>query len=219
MRLGEQEILGLYAGARVALVGNAASTVGTCRGESIEGADVVVRCNFGAPVPAWMRPDVGRRTDVLYAVLIAVEGGRPIDGSDTHRWMVGGVQRLVSTLPPAHPRTLLLPGLCDPIGLDWSAVHDAREMVRVALRRHGARRAVPNTGIVALKHIVSARPARVDVYGFDFYASGHWPGQGGESPAAAAAQVGGGPSHDQAAHRKVFAEILADHPEVRHHTA
>lgn len=210
--LSESVVLDRYRGARVALVGNAASVELHDDGTEIEAADVVVRCNFGAPVPDRMTRHVGRRTDVLYSVLVTVEGTGPITPADVQAWVRAEVGILVSTHPSRHHRARLLPQLCDPVGLRWTCAQTVRSAVKARLRR----RTVPNTGMVALAHILCARPRRLDVYGFDFYGTGHWHGQSRETPEAADAQRGGALHHDQQLHRALFEQWRQRYSAVMH---
>jgi hypothetical protein len=196
----ERDVKALYRDRSVALVGNAASITGTGYGPEINAHDVVVRCNFGAPVPPAMRADVGARTDVLYSVLL--RSGKPlVDGRDVALWREERVGVVVSTHPRRHIRTRLLQQDAATVGQRWSAVEDG---CRPDLRKALGGATIPNTGFIAMEHILRGGPARVAVYGFDFYRTGHWLGQVRESPEQAAEQAGGAPGHDQDAHRALF---------------
>lgn len=204
----EGDYLASLAGMRVALVGSAASAAGTGLGAEVDGHDLVVRVNWSAPVPAAMRPDIGARTDVLYHVLrYAKQLMRRTDVEALVRARVGCV---VSVHPARKTRVRHFARLAgDRIQL--VAPPDFRLQLA---RRLGT---VPNTGITALAHLLTSQLAELSVYGFDFYRTGHWPGQrgGAETAEQAAAQAGIVTGHDQPTQRAFVAQLLAADPRLR----
>lgn len=195
----ESEYLAGLAGMRVALVGSAASVQGTRLGPEIEAHDLVVRVNWSAPVPPALVPDIGSRTDVLYHVLRYAKAlMTPRDVRALVRAKVGCV---VSVHPARKSRVRHFAQLAgDAIPL--VAMTDFR--INLA-RSMGT---VPNTGVVALAHLLSSDAELVSVYGFDFYATGHWPGQRDETPEQAAAQAGIVTGHSQPVQRAYVARLL-----------
>lgn len=194
----ERVFLEGLAGRSVALVGAAGSAVGSGDGPAVDGHDVVVRVNGGCPVPAGLIPDLGARTDVLYHMLRY--GQRPIGAADVAVWRTAGVM-VVSAHPPEHRLTARLGLLADAAGLPWSTAGALRADLRARMRT------MPNTGVVALAHLLASPLARLTVYGFDFYQSGHWLGQQGETAAEAVAQAGGHRGHHQGRHRRYVASL------------
>lgn len=194
------------AGKRVALVGSAASAQGTGLGPEIDAHDLVVRVNWSAPVPPALVPDLGNRTDVLYHVLRFNK--QLVTQADVRAWIRARVGCVVSVHPARKRRVghfARLAGAAIPL----VAMTDFR--ITMA-RRLGT---VPNTGICALAHLLSADVKEVSVYGFDFYTTGHWPGQRDETPEQAAAQAGIVTGHNQPIQRAYVAGLLRTDQRLR----
>nr|WP_280517779.1 glycosyltransferase family 29 protein [Falsirhodobacter halotolerans] len=144
----QAEVLAAWRGARIALVGNARALAGTRRGTEIDAADHVIRINR-APMP-----DVashGTRTDAL-ALATRLAPARLADLSPARvMWMSPKRKRLtwaVATTPGfyLHPRA------------DYDALK----------ARLGA---PPTTGAMMIDLLARSGAARVDLFGFDFFAS------------------------------------------------
>ncbi|QYK41497.1 MAG: 2-amino-4-hydroxy-6-hydroxymethyldihydropteridine diphosphokinase [Paracoccaceae bacterium] len=135
----------IFAGRTVAVVGNAASLLGTRHGAAIEAADCVVRMNLGVPVDPVAQ---GVRTDVL-AFSTAALGLERLAGfaAPVHVWMSpkGRGGAAAATLP----RLLHYP-------LDWWAELNA------AL---GAR---PSTGAMVIDLVTRCGAREVVLFGFDW---------------------------------------------------
>lgn len=188
-------------GKTVALVGSAASIEGSGHGGDIEAADVVVRINYGAPVPRRLHADAGARCDVLYHVLR--DGPRELTVGEIE--LLGeAAAMVVSTRPYGSARVRRFEPVAH--GFPWSAASVERGRLRERLG------CPPNAGAVALAHLLRSPARTVAVYGFDFYASGHWLGQGNETAEQALAHVGGTGRHDQEAHRQWFREVWRASP-------
>ncbi len=144
----QAKLLDQLAGKRVALVGNARALAETDHGAAIDAADVVVRINR-APMPD--AHSHGTRTDWL---ALAVELGnedRTRIGAGRYLWMSHKRKRLdfqTATSPGfyLHPLT------------DYEALK----------QRIGA---PPTTGAMMIDLIARSDMARLDLYGFDFFAS------------------------------------------------
>lgn len=189
-------------GKRVALVGSAASIEGTGHGPEIESHDVVVRVNYGAPVPGRLIRDAGHRTDILYHI-IAYRNRRYLLPEEIKSFgAIKGRPLIVATRPLFSPRVAQFAGHANVLGIRWTTAGGVRGLLAVELKTH------PNSGVVAFAHLRMAPLASLKLYGFDFYATGHWAGQGDETPAEAAAQAGATPGHNQEAHR-AYVELKA----------
>lgn len=135
-------------GKAVALVGNARSLAGTTHGAAIDAADIVIRLN-AAPMPD--ARSHGTRTDwmamsipVPPAVIAARAPARIV-------WMTPRRKRLRWALA-TDPRFALLPA-------------DRAARLAAVL---GAR---PSTGALATDLCIFAQCTKIDLYGFDFFAS------------------------------------------------
>lgn len=183
------EFAAFLSGKRVVLVGPAATLSGAGLGAEIDGYDVVVRINLGCPVPAELHEDLGTRTDLLYHVLHPVSHERDLGMRHTieqvEGWKAAGVQWLVTRQTRTAER--------------FVRAREALERIPVihigTAFQAGIRRATgssPNTGVIAIAHLLAQPIASLHVVGFDFYASGYYPGYGGLTAEEAARGGGSG---------------------------
>jgi hypothetical protein len=194
-------------GKRVALVGAAASGVGTKLGAQIDAHDVVVRVNWACPVPAPLRAHLGRRTDTLYHVMRY--GKAETVGRKTFRaWKGAGVSLLVCMASMSKPRARIAKTLAAEFRIPFLCVGPLRSQVSKATGT-GA-----NTGICALAHMMRSDLAQLSVYAFDFYETGHWLGQANETPAQAAAQAGIDLGHGQMQQRVWVRDLARSDPRL-----
>lgn len=178
------------AGRSVALVGPAASLMGRGQGELIDSHDIVVRLNLGCPVHAGQERDLGFRTDVLYHVLFNPRLARAAGQQHTPRqvrgWVDAGVKFLCTRQDAEHDRVRRFrPVLGDllPLVVMPSSFKDPIK------RATGTN---PNTGTLAIAHLIAADAGSLWVTGFDFYTTGYQVGYGGFGAARAAKGTGGG---------------------------
>lgn len=171
------ELLACFAGKTVALVGNARALSGA--GEQIDAADLVIRINR-APMPG--AESHGTRTDLLALAtslslrdLIRLRPGRVL-------WMSPKRKRLSWGLAKS-------PGFY---------LHPLEEVARLTATLG----APPTTGLMLIDLLSSSQAARVDLWGFDFFASLSL--SGGRT----AAQV----PHDFAAERAFVEALIAADP-------
>ena len=171
----QASLLATLQGKSVALIGNARSLAGRTEGAAIDGADLVIRINR-APMPSALSH--GSRTDWL--ALATSIGADDLDRIRPARllWMSHKRKRLdwrIATSPGfyLHP----LP--------DYQRLRDRLK-------------APPTTGLMMIDLLAASDLARLDLYGFDFFASLSLTGS------RTADQV----PHDFAAER-AFAEALA----------
>lgn len=158
-------------GKRVVLVGPSASLCGTGQGAYIDGHDVIVRVNLYDLRDAAVRADVGSRTDVLYHVLFSAKHAQEVGyrhtAEEAERWRADGLQYLVTHQQPASERVRRLRDVAP----DAPLVHVPTRL------RDGLRRVcgtAPNTGTIAIAHLLSMPIASLYVTGFDFYASPYY---------------------------------------------
>lgn len=179
----------------VALVGGAASIQGKGAGEEINSHDYVVRVNNGFYIPPGLESDVGTRTDIVYHALVTHppngehgegaianrKGVRDISLQEVQDMKARRVKLLVPVLGPAHLRIERLRQMPYE-DLRWVLFsHDFRTQLKW---ENGG--SCPNTGVVAIHHLLNTPLARLDLYGFDFFATGHFPGYNNETPEFAA---------------------------------
>lgn len=169
----------LLEGKRVVIVGPAASIQGSGLGEFIDSHDVVVRLNLAAPVPQERQVDVGARTDILYHVLYSAKHlqamGREHTREEIAAWCADGVRFLVARHPATSERVQRLKSLLPEDG-SLPLIHIPQAFRKGLEQTCGAS---PNTGTLAIAHLLEYPIASLHVTGFDFYASGYYVGYGG----------------------------------------
>jgi hypothetical protein len=164
-------------GRRVALVGPSRSIVGSGLGTEIDAHDLVARLNHGWPVPLGLEADLGRRLDILYH---CCNGDHPID-----RVFSAGIDRLRWACfenGPDHQRLL---DHCTDANVQSLDVTD----LYVDLRRDLG--TFPNTGLVAIHHLLGADAARVSLFGLTFFREPYMPGYPADGADAVHWTVGG----------------------------
>lgn len=173
----------LVADKDIVLVGPAASLVGRGQGEHIDSFDLVARINLDCPVAPEMAADRGTRTDLLYHVLFderhANAIGRDHSRAEVKSWQDAGVKFLVTRQDANHGRVRRI----KPFLGDLPLVH-IPQVVKVRARR--ATKTIPNTGVLAIAHLLSLPIRSLHVTGFDFYTSPYFPGMAGFSDEQAA---------------------------------
>lgn len=167
----DQQLAEYLRGKRVVLVGPSSQYEGSGAGEEIDAYDVVVRMNWGAPVPAPLWRDLGGRTDVLYKRLL--QGGFPTL-QEIGEWRAGGIVWVVTTDANRQaPNARAFGGLAANAGLDWTLAGDVR--AKIIAETHTS----PLIGVMAIAHLLRQPIASLDVKNCDFYAGGYQQGYGG----------------------------------------
>jgi hypothetical protein len=164
-------------GKRVILVGPAGYLKNSNKGREIDQYDLITRVNLSCPVPEVLKKDVGSRTNILYHVIMRKEYSvKSPDLFKLHTrkeilsWQADGVDWLVTKQSYLNKASQ---GLKTIIGdLNWTTltVQD-----RAAIKNH-FNHTVPNTGTMAMWHILQADVKSLHVTGIDFYATGYYPG-------------------------------------------
>lgn len=176
-------------GKRVVLVGPSVTLAGSGQGALIDSHDVVVRVNRYTLADEAVRADVGSRTDALYHVLYSANHERDLGWVHTNeeiaQWRADGVQYLVTRHAANNDRIRRMGHLLGDLPLVLMD-RQVREGVERACRTN------PNTGILAIAHLLSLPIASLHVTGFDFYAAGYYGGYVGFTDAQAARGGGDG---------------------------
>lgn len=154
----------------VVLVGPSGGYAGLRRGAEIDAFDVVVRLNWGCPVPEDQRADLGQRTDVLYKRMLT--GALP-EEADVAGWVADGIRWLVSSdqnlrNSQAQRFATLVRGR-----FPWMAIGNVRSEILDELKNG------PLMGVMAIKHLLKQPLASLTVLNCDFYAGGYMAGYGG----------------------------------------
>ena len=144
----QSEILADLAGKRIALIGNARALTESEHGAEIDAADLVIRINR-APMPA--ATSHGTRTDWLGLAVRLGDADRTRINPGRVLWMSPKRKRL-------DWQTATSPGFYLHPLADYRALKD----------RLGA---PPTTGAMMIDLIAKSDAARLDLYGFDFFAS------------------------------------------------
>lgn len=144
----QPELLDALGGKSVALVGNARALAEKQQGAQIDGADLVIRIN-SAPMPS--AASHGSRTDWLaLAVRLGADDRQRISAA-RNLWMSPKRKRLDYT-------TATSPGFY---------LHPLPDYDALKARMQ----APPTTGAMMIQLIAQSDMARLDLYGFDFFAS------------------------------------------------
>lgn len=144
----QSAVLDDLADKHIALVGNARALAATRDGAQIDAADLVIRINR-APMPG--ADSHGTRTDWLALAVRLGQADRDRLAPDRILWMSPKRKRL-------DWQTAISPGFYLHPLADYRALKD----------RLGA---PPTTGAMMIDLIARSRMARLDLYGFDFFAS------------------------------------------------
>jgi hypothetical protein len=149
----------------VALVGPSRSIVSSGFGGQIDGCDLVVRMNHQWPVPVELQADIGRRMDILYH---CCNPDFPLE-----RLFDAGFARAKCVCFERGMQAGKLLDCCGRLeipALDVTAVY---HQLRAELHTF------PNTGLVALIHLLRFPLAELRLFGLTFYRDGYYEGYPG----------------------------------------
>lgn len=190
-------------GKRVVMVGPSGYLTGLGQGPEIDAYDVVVRLNLDCPIrpdlherlyPGRPHPDpgdVGTRTDLLYHTLFSISHTAELNRRHTPQevalWREDGLQFLIARQEYASERVQRFLRVAGELPV---VLMPQKLIARV---RHGTH-AIPNTGVLAIAHLLSLPIASLYVTGFSFYThgGGYRVGYGGFTAAEAAKGNGTG---------------------------
>lgn len=159
----------LVRGRRVALVGPSRSIVASGYGPVIDGHAIVARLNHGWPVPEWLRPDQGTRLDLLYH---CCNGDYPLDA------ILGQAPWPRHVCVEQGPQTEVLRAAFARQEIRCTDITDLYAALTHSLGTF------PNTGLVALHHLLGHGVASVTLYGLTFYREGYLQGYQGDGASA-----------------------------------
>lgn len=204
-RLSEAEYLRSLTAKKVIIVGPAGYLKDSNLGEYIDSFDVVVRINHALPI---MYPeDYGQRTDILYHILSRrnMELGtrkKLIEQSEIDYWVKCNLKWLVASHSHMSERIKVISPMINN-ALNWCCIHHRfSEKVKSAIGRKA-----PNTGTLAIVHLLTSRLHSLNVVGFDFYSSGVYKGYGDLADGENAAEVNT-KWHDIDSQKEYFKKII-----------
>jgi hypothetical protein len=147
---------------RVALVGPSRSIAGSAQGKHIESYDLVVRMNFQWPIPEHLHTDAGTRMDILYH---CCNGDAPV------RTLLN--ELFLSTQFACFERggdCLALKTYCSQNEIP------ALNVTSVYEELHGQLDTFPNTGLVAIEHLLRSDLAELFIVGISFFQEPYYDG-------------------------------------------
>jgi hypothetical protein len=172
-RYSETEFLNTLVNKKVIIVGPAGYLQGQNKGEWIDSFDVVVRVNHALPIE--YEDDYGKRTDVLYHILShrGTSNKTLVDEEEIDLWVNAKLKWLVTSHHAKSKRVNEMGPIINS-KLKWACVHHRFSTI---IKQQVDRKA-PNTGILAIAHLLSSRLQSLTVIGFDLYQSGVYQGYG-----------------------------------------
>ena len=159
--LSDNEYFERLAGKKVVIVGPSSSLIGKNQGSFIESCDLVVRINYQWPIESNLQRDLGERVDILYhacngdfelaKILV------PKFSNCQAAWFIPGVQsrELARFCNQNETQT-------GSLGEIWQ---EHRELLGT----------VPNTGLLAVVHLLRSQLASLYMLGFTFYEDPYYP--------------------------------------------
>jgi len=174
-RLPEYQYKNYIKDKKVILVGPAGYLTDQNKGKYIDSFDIVVRVNHSILVENTQ--DYGNRTDVLYHILSRRSPYKNkknlITREEIQDWKNRGLKWLVCRHHSISLRTKTMEPVIDGL-VDWITIH------RIFYRKlkDAVGNKSPNTGLVAMMHLLDMEPKSLNVVGFDFYTSGVYDGYG-----------------------------------------
>jgi len=152
----------LLRGQRVVVVGPASGIRGSASGRRIDSYDLVVRINSQWPVADEFVDDVGRRADIVYHCCAPHCRMDPLD--------VREFANVKFVWYQINPKMRFLTELCARHGVPCLPFDPLRERLIQKLRT------VPNTGTIAISHLLMTPLKELHVTGFSFYDTPYYDG-------------------------------------------
>jgi hypothetical protein len=137
------------------------------KGSWIDSFDMVVRINHAIPIV--FPEDYGSRIDILYHIMShrGKNGKTLVSRGEILTWKDTGLKWLVVRQSATSERVRHISPLINAI-IPWSCIHHRfSDSVKQSVREKA-----PNTGIMAIVHLLNAQVASLTITGFDLYASG-----------------------------------------------
>ncbi len=173
-RYAESEFIRDISRKRLIIVGPAAYLKGMALGKYIDSFDYIVRVNHAIPID--YPEDYGTRTDILYHIMsrrnLRNTEKKLISKEEIQEWEDHGLKWLVSRHDFFSRRVREMSPRING-AFPWICIraHFYTRM-RQAVKRS------PNTGLVAIAHMLTSQLTELQIIGFDFYRSGVYPGYG-----------------------------------------
>jgi|GEM_PF-1038971 len=184
-RYAESEFLEALSGKRVIIVGPAAYMLESGSGKYINSFDFVVRVNHAIPIEH--PEDYGSRTDILYHILsrrnLKSADKKLIGKEEIALWERSGLKWLVSR-HDIYSRRIREMGPKLKGHFPWVCIR-AKFYTKI---RQSVKRS-PNTGVVAITHLLTSQLKELHICGFDFYRTGVYAGYGDFRPGEEATSV------------------------------
>lgn len=190
-------------GKRVVVVGPAAYTLGKGLGKWIDDHDVIVRLNWGVPVPESQKDDLGHRTDVLYKRLLKL--GK-MDFIDLDEWQSEKLKWVMAVdRGQQNANQFYFENRMRGSNIQYLIERGARNELHRDLGTS------PFIGASAIYHLLKHKVESVDVVGIDFYQSGYAEGYGGREYRQSLNRKEGSPSprHNVATHLRWLRDLMA----------
>ncbi len=186
-RYSETEYLQDLSRKNIIIVGPASYLRGQGKGEFIDSFDYVVRVNHAIPVE--YPEDYGSRTDILYHILsrrnLGNAGKKLIGKEEIALWKKTGIKWMVSRHDVFSKRVREMGPKING-AFPWICVRGRfYDKIRQAIKK------APNTGTVAIAHMLTSGLNELHIIGFDFYRSGVYSGYGDFRPGEEAMSVNG----------------------------
>ena len=172
-RCSEIKFLNSLINKRVVIVGPAGYLQEQGKGDWIDTFDIVVRVNHAIPIK--YPEDYGTKTDILYHILSHRGSSNKvlIEEEEIDLWAEQKVDWLVTSHSAISQRVKEIGPLIKN-KLKWACVHHRfSNKIKQQISRKS-----PNTGILAIAHLLSSRLQSLTVVGFDLYQSGVYEGYG-----------------------------------------
>jgi hypothetical protein len=173
---------------RVTLVGPSASIASSGQGPQIDGSDAVVRINHQWPIPEKLIPHIGTRMDILYH---CCNGDYPVS-----RLFTPGFERTKFVCYEKGLDTFFIKRECERLGISTVNIMPYYFEMKSILGTY------PNTGFVALTHLLKFPIRELYVTGITFFREGYYSGY-----PSMKARTGLGWAHDTAPQLEYFKKI------------
>ncbi len=152
---------------RIVLVGPSKSIVDSNQHDIIESFDLVVRMNFGWPVPKYLHSDMGKRLDILYH---CCNPDRPIE-----KLFIPEFEKVKFVCWEKGVQSLKMKDYCDKHNIPSLDITPIYKNLTKKLNTF------PNTGTVAIHHLLSFNIKELYITGISFFQEPYYskyPGDG-----------------------------------------
>ena len=185
LKKGEYDFLdNLYTNKKVAIVGPAATMVGSGLGEYIDSFDTVIRLNRSIPVNPELKDDIGTKVDVLYHTLAklskktSIVEHMSIDAYERANLKALVVSMVLNNHRLADLRVYYDNNFKDDVErIPTRTINDF--IIELKRKMGDTPKNGPNTGLIAIEHVLTYPVKKLFLCGFDFYDTYYYDGYGG----------------------------------------